>query len=287
MATRINRSRLFRRIFLVTVLLTPLHSGAQEQTTNLQQPLGASESGQRGALITITGYVIDDATGEPVQGARVSLLDRSAYSDGQGAFAFSDVPSSRSATLNVRTLNSFGTVTGCVHIEVEVTLYPLAANLEGATAIVNLETTADIEVTLRLAPLSGEVLDEQCSECHKPNPCLIAVDSPEQWDTADYMVGIAVPLDEYQDFVDKIQAEGLTSDMYTSLRYQDAHVQGVKMPGGTGARKYYKKPDVLPMGNDNTLHCDTCHTRHESTPFGAFSRLDFTEESTLCTQCHL
>jgi hypothetical protein len=279
-------------LFAVLVALAPLQPFAQEPGDTDAAVAGMIAPEEVPSHITVTGQVLDAITGDPVAGASVSLLSRKTISDSRGEFTFNNVPSTRKANLYIRVIDSYGDIIGCSKLEVDVNVYPLAANSGDKMAIGNLETLSDIDVILDVVSLTGAALDEACSECHMPNPCLTTAEDASQWNTVTHLAGIAVTLEEFEEFKDKIKNEGLTSDMYTGLRYQDVHPQGVDVAAkaaeiNTKEYQLLKEPKLLNLDRDGILRCDTCHTRHEPTGFSFFSRLDFEEDSTLCSECHL
>lgn len=263
---------------------------AEHRPGNGEVTLSSSEAEAKlveDGLVTISGQVLDLQTGAPISGASVTLLNRGTESDENGYFSFANVLSERTAYLYIRIVDAYDNVVGCSQLEVKVAAYPLAVNYRDHMIIANLDTLADVDVVVEAEDYSDRTVDEACNECHKPNPCMSTSSDPSQWESVTTMGGIAVKLDEYEEFKERILTEGVTPEMYNALRYKDVHKHEMDMAQKANDNpELFKLPRSLPLSGDRMVTCDTCHTRHEFTPYTFFSRLDFEEQSELCAECH-
>lgn len=243
-------------------------------------------------FVNVSGTVVADVTGAPVRGAVVSTLGRVARTDEEGRFTIADVEPLHDARVNFRITNEFGTVVGCAFVELPVGLEPVGASLGTAVAVAVADTRADVvDLELTLREVSAEGVDEFCGSCHSPNPCLAKPDEGGDWRTVTVMRGLVVKERDFNEIKEKLLTEGVKPDLYPSLRYQDAHPQGLKIADfveeDSRGKTQFRLPEEIQLSKEGKTTCDTCHTRHLTTENGMFLRLDAVGQPLLCRQCHL
>lgn len=282
---------------MASFLFLPCHAFSAE-TVGDKAPGNGMEKGAATAAgeeepvrsVSIRGRVVDDATGLPVPGARVSSFSGTVQSDGGGGFSLENIPAVRTAVINFRITDDDGSIIGCAYVTGKVALSPVAANKEGLVAVEVVGTEADAEnVLLRLVPANGTGINDYCMRCHKPNPCLM--DPGTDWSSVTHLGGEAVKQKEFEAIKAAIETDGIDAGKYPNLRYQDAHPQlvdiaSVLKEGGKSPKGDFVSSEFLPLSENGIIVCDTCHTRHAPTDFQMFLRLDVVGENMLCRQCH-
>ncbi|GAB4262945.1 MAG: hypothetical protein Kow0092_13520 [Deferrisomatales bacterium] len=271
-----------RAILAAAILVLALGGGAV-----------AGEVGGPSAYRDVTGRVVDDATGAPVAGAVVSLLQEITVADEAGRFRFEKVPVSHLAEVSLRVQGEGGLIVGCITVDVPARFYPLAATADdGRMALEVVEPGAGEPAELRLRPLPQAQVSSFCGGCHEPNPCLETASYEEVVRSDKDLRGIIVPEKEIASFKKALEEKGLRKETYVEMRYQDTHPDGMNMEAVATLdldpyRGRYRIPEALPLVEGKFVTCDTCHTRHVPTEHKRYVRLPFESESALCVQCHL
>ena len=258
------------------------------------EPVGAGAAADQAQAqkITLSGRVVDGASGKPLAGATVSCLCSATLTDGEGNFVLTGVDREREANLNFRVMNEYGRIIGCAMVPVPVSLTPVAANLENRFGLRVVETLSDrTDIEIRVVAENGASIDGLCAGCHQPNPCLVEAAQGEAWNGATHLGGLVVQEKEFEALKAKLLAEGIKHEHYANLRYQDAHPKSMNMVKAAAAEKTrgdkFRLPDSLVLTEEGTSTCDTCHTRHALTDNPMFLRLDLGSQTLLCRQCHL
>lgn len=277
------KAALVSLLVILAVALTFAVGLAEEPQNKQAQP---TEEAPR--TVSISGRVLEGGTGAPVAGASVSWLQESTLTDQAGRFTFSGVPQSRDAMLNFRIVSESGGIVGCAFIPVPVSLQPVSARLGDQFAVVIASTGSDASgVDITLEPVLGAGVEEVCATCHKPNPCLAAAKEGQGWSEVTHLGGLTVTEAEFEATKARVLAEGVKTEDYPNLRFQDAHPQKVNLNANIASKPgLFKLPDALPLLEGGLATCDTCHTRHEPTQNGLFLRLDMATQTLLCRQCH-
>ena len=230
----------------------------------------------------IAGKVTDAATGAPVAGATVSVLDKVATTDAAGKYALAGLPRTHEIVFRVYRAAPPSTP-------------PAPPNPPNSWVFRDLTAAAPFLTAAAVAPAQGG----------KPARVDIKVvtltDGAAQVDFAVRDVGDDVnaycrgchPADERGPTAlgpdEKIPAPAVDEAFYRTHRFGDVHPTGIDIKAlieQKRARNPLKMDPKAPLARGRVVTCDSCHTRHLPTPHGSYAIEDYRKGSALCQKCH-
>jgi hypothetical protein len=224
----------------------------------------------------ISGTVTDAATGAPVAGASVAVLDKVATTDAAGKYTLAGIPRTHEIAFRVyREAGPPAPPKSWVFRDLKA-----SSPYVTAAAVVAAKSPAPARVDIRVVSLAqgdakldfavkdvGDDVSAFCRGCHPADERGPAALGPE----------------------DKIPAPGVDEAFYRTHRVSDVHPVGLDMKAlieQKKARNPLRAAPTAPLVRGRVLSCDSCHTRHLPTPHGRFAIDDFEKGSDLCQKCH-
>jgi len=224
----------------------------------------------------IAGTVTDAATGAPVPGATVAILDKVATTDDAGKYTLAGLPRTHDISFRVyREAAPPAPPKSWVYRDLKA-----AAPFLTASAVAPAQGAGPAKVDIRVVSVAGEstqvdfaikdVGDDVNAFCRGCHP-------------ADERGPAALGPDE------KIPPPAVDEAFYRTHRFGDVHPTGIDLKAlieQKKARNPLRAAPTAPLARGRVVTCDSCHTRHLPTPHGRYAIDDFQKGSALCQKCH-